>query len=394
MKKNQYSLHNKIELLKCEPDFPDHFIQVIDKAKNFILMHNYICDEDEDTRKIFTALHQKAKEGIKVYVLLDAFGSQKLNDHFLDNFKHENFHFNFFERFFSLKFENFGRRLHQKVLIVDNIFAIIGGINLGKRFWNPIIGNPWVDYALYIEGEEVARITKLTQKLYSRYFFGIKKDFKNFKKFPNYKSREETKLLTYQNDWMRFKNDITANYLKGIKKANKEITLVASYFLPGKKFLKALAKKAASGVRVELILSGPTDVPLERWSRRFLYQWMLKKGIIIYEWDSSIVHAKIALIDNSWATVGSYNHNFISQYDNLEINTFIDNENFAKVIQTEIETLKKKATLYDLEAWGHNRNIFERSLEFFSYFLATIISFLSVTLSIRRKESPTPSFLE
>src|SRR5690606_8504611 len=159
----------------------------------------------------------------------------------------------FFERFFSFKFDNFGRRLHQKVLIVDNIYSIVGGINLGKRFWNPEIGLPWIDYALLIEGEEVSRITRLVQKIYTLYFPKIKKDFKHLKKLPSLKVEGMVKLATYQNDWMRFKNDITKNYLKGIKKAQSQIVFVASYFLPGKNFLKELAKKASEGIKVELI---------------------------------------------------------------------------------------------------------------------------------------------
>src|SRR5690606_8138734 len=140
MKKKSFSLQNSITLLRCNDEFPEKFIQTIHQAQSFILMHNYICDEDEDTLRIFSALLQKAKEGVKVYVLLDAFGSQSLSYQFIERFKHANFHFDFFERFFSFKFDNFGRRLHQKVLIVDNIYSIVGGINLGKRFWNPEIG--------------------------------------------------------------------------------------------------------------------------------------------------------------------------------------------------------------------------------------------------------------
>src|SRR5690606_6834353 len=90
----------------------------------------------------------------------------------------------FFERFLSFKFKNFGRRLHQKVLVCDNTDAIVGGINLGKKFWNPDEGAAWIDYAIHIQGEEVSRIIRLSLILYLSYFPQIKLRIKNLRPEP------------------------------------------------------------------------------------------------------------------------------------------------------------------------------------------------------------------
>ena len=394
MMMKKFTTKNQVRLLHCSPEFPKNLIETINKARFFILLHTYICDDDEEVLPIFQALYKKAQEGIRVYVLVDAFGSQALSDSFFEQFKHENFHYDFFERFLSFKFKHFGRRLHQKVLICDNTDAIIGGINLGKRFWNPDEGQAWIDYAIHIQGEEVSRIIRLSLILYLSYFPQIKQRIKNARPHIYQHPTGEVKLVTYDNDWMKFKNNITKAYIDSITRAKSEISLVASYFVPSTRLLKKLALKARQGVKVELILSGPTDVPLEKWSRRYLYHWMMKKGIIIYEWKASVVHAKIALIDDSWVTVGSYNHNFISKYDNLEMNTFVQDRDFAQIIKKEIAFLKDNSELYNLEEWDAKRNFLTRFLEFFSYFLATLISFISVTITIRTKEKPLSEYLE
>lgn len=141
------------------------------------------------------------------------------------------------------------------------------------------------------------------------------------------------------NDWFRGKRQIGAGYRAAFRKAQHSITVVASYFLPSRSIRTALKRAARRGVQVNLLLPGISDVPMAKRAIRYLYQEMLEVNIQIYEWEDSILHGKMAVVDNKWVTLLVYNLNHLSQYSSIEMNLEVLDDAFATSVQDYLSTL-------------------------------------------------------
>jgi cardiolipin synthase len=136
---------------------------------------------------------------------------------------------------------------------------------------------------------------------------------------------------------IRHRRDIEAAYLRAIERAQHEIILANAYFLPGLNFRHALVDAAGRGVRVVLLLQGKRDHPIFQYASHALYGSFLAAGIEIYEYHKSLLHAKVAVIDGHWATVGSSNLDPFSLLLSLEANVVVDDEGFAKELRFSLE---------------------------------------------------------
>ena len=121
--------------------------------------------------------------------------------------------------------------------------------------------------------------------------------------------------------------------------AKSQITIMSSYFLPGRVFRRSLRKAAMRGVKVRIILTKISDVKLAKLAERFFYPWLLKRNIEVYEYRKKIVHAKIGTYDNEWVTVGSYNFNNISAYASIELNLDVRNKTFAVAAEQALDEI-------------------------------------------------------
>lgn len=141
------------------------------------------------------------------------------------------------------------------------------------------------------------------------------------------------------NDWVRNRNQISKSYLEMFHLAKSQITIMSSYFLPGRVFRRSLRKAAMRGVKVRIILTKISDVKLAKLAERFFYPWLLKRNIEVYEYRKKIVHAKIGTYDNEWVTVGSYNFNNISAYASIELNLDVRNKTFAVAAEQALDEI-------------------------------------------------------
>ncbi|MBK8876385.1 MAG: hypothetical protein IPN13_21885 [Bacteroidetes bacterium] len=133
-----------------------------------------------------------------------------------------------------------------------------------------------------------------------------------------------------KNDWLRNRREITSSYNKAARLATKSITIVGGYFIPGRKYRRLLAEASKRGVEIRIILTHYSDVPVVKYASDYLYGWLLKNNIRIFESKELMVHGKVAIVDETWATVGSYNQNHLSAYLSIELNLDIVNTAFAK----------------------------------------------------------------
>lgn len=378
---------NEITLVHNGFEFIQAHIELIREAKHFILLHTYIFEEDETTKPVLNALTEANKKGVKIFILIDAFGSQDFPLERIEDFLKQGIHIKFFTPFFE--FIHFGRRMHQKVLLVDNQKAIIGGINLARRFNNPDQDLPWLDYSCLIEGAEVHNIFLKIIKHYIKNFPLKKNQLISFKSL-SHKVENQSVIKTIENDWMYRYTEITKSYLTAISKAQDEIIILATYFLPGKKVLKELKKARERGVNVKLIFSAMTDHPLVQSSEKYFFDWYWQQGFELYAWDKSIVHGKLALIDKKWCTIGSYNHNFLSKYGNLEINAEVINENFSKIIQAEFDSILMHSKPIRTEHYAGELKIFS----FLTYILLNLLTLISLVFIYRRSEEGKENILK
>lgn len=378
--RKKFTHKNSVSLIKNGPDFINKNIELIQKAEKYIFFHTYIFEEDNYTTEFLEALIEKSMEGVSVFIILDAFGSPTLSSSMSNRLKKAGVKLSYFTPLFS--FSHIGRRLHQKVLIIDLKYVLLGGINYAKKFNSPSIGHPWLDYACLCEGEVANDVFKRVCYLYQQKFSDLDVQISRLKKEVN-PIDNTTTIYVSVNDWMRYKQEIYRDYIQNISTAKREIFMLATYFIPGKKMLKELKKASKRGVKIHLIFGDKSDLPLIDLASDYFLQWYLDNNIHIYKWHKSIIHGKIAIIDGNWGTVGSYNHNYISQYGNLEINLNIIDEQFNHSLKQEMLEVIRGST--EITESNLNRNLFNKIRIFLVYVLTNIIILFSVALIYKRK---------
>jgi cardiolipin synthase len=153
---------------------------------------------------------------------------------------------------------------------------------------------------------------------------------------------------------------------------------MCSYFLPGRVLRKRLGIAAKKGVKVKLILAGPSDVMLAKHAERYLYRWMLRNGIEIYEYQPSVLHAKMTVVDDHWVTIGSFNVNNVSAYASMEMNFDVRNRPFAASVQNVMDDIiAKDCVPITGKSPVFNTNIVKKFVQKTSYELIRVILNLS-----------------
>jgi cardiolipin synthase len=359
-KKRPYMQTDEVQLIHSGEDFFRNMEAIISSARSTIHFQTYIFDQDEAGKRIANALKAASARGVTVYMVIDAFGS-KLSEAFVADLRRSGIRFKWFAPFMSRDSFHFGRRLHHKVLVADHEVAIVGGINISAKYLPKPEKEPWLDYAVMIRGSVCIDVERICfQILKKRFNLGV----------GNKKNSAKTLTCVRSNDRLRGKNQIANSYLQEIKKAKKSIVILGSYFIPGSRISSALIKAANRGVSVKIIVSGVSDVPVLGRASRFLYGQFLKNNIGIYEWTRSILHGKLAVIDDNWCTIGSFNLNHLSAFSSIEMNVNIIDRDFAKNLREHLEEVISSGCRHlQYESYVSENTFFERLKNTFSYFL-------------------------
>ncbi len=319
--------------------FQEDYLSLIKNAQKSIHLQTYIFDMDNFGTKVHSELINAAKRGVKVYVVVDGMGSRNFPDISEEEFKSAGV---YFKKFNSLRLKwlyRWGRRLHHKVLLVDHVKSFIGGINIYDAL-NAGTPVPQLDFAVFIEGPVTVDITNYCRLVFKKaYRKNLVYDpfVENNKKLLAHPSGYEVGISI--NDWVHRRWRISKQYSKMTARAEKEIILINSYFFPRKKFMDQLAKIARSGVRVRLILPKISDWPSYIYASEYLYEFFLKNGVEIYQWKESVLHGKLAIVDDSWSTIGSFNLNYTSYQQNMEMNVDVYSCEFTMKLREEVENI-------------------------------------------------------
>lgn len=372
-----YSLYNHVQLVRGGQDYFTTLHQMIDEAKQTVHLQTYIFEADETGTAVAETLMKAAKRGVHVYLLLDGYASQQLSAAFIAALKENGVQFRWFEPVFKSRHFYIGRRLHQKILVTDGLYSLTGGVNISNRY-NDLPGQPaWLDWALYCKGEVSAELYHLCVDTWNKAGWGKKKDQLLKEESTVLYKEEECLVRVRYNDWVRGKNQISRSYLEMFRKAESHITIMSSYFLPGRSFRRNMALASKRGVQLNVITAGTSDIAMVKHAERYLYRWMLKNKMAIYEYQPNVLHGKLSTCDSRFVTAGSYNINNLSAYASIELNLDVHNRPFAKTVEQQLNHIMQNDCILVTEKWFEQHNTFlKRIWQRICYELIRFVLFL------------------
>lgn len=358
---NQYVGGNAITLLRSGAEYFPALETALDGAQHEIHLQTYIYAADDTGRRIGDALKRAVRRGVIVNLLLDGYGSKELPKAYVAELQQAGIQLVFYRPQISpwtLQRSRL-RRMHRKVAIVDGVTAFVGGINILDDLDVPKDFAPRVDYAVRVQGPLVQAIYKDVQQLWRRiawlHMRGVTGSHaaEQAAAAPAIAGRKRAVYLVRDN--VLHRRDIERAYLRAIGRARSEILIANAYFLPGRRFRKALFKAARRGVCVRLLLQGRMEY-LMMFATRVFYSAFLRHNIEIHEYRKSFMHSKVAVIDGEWATVGSSNIDPFSLLLAREANIVVRDKAFAAELRADIErSIADGAQHIHAETWQRGR---------------------------------------
>jgi cardiolipin synthase len=388
--KHEYSGGHSVELLQSGESFFTSTIRVIESAKQYIHFQTYIVDEDETGLRIFNALMNAAERGVRTYLLLDAYGTKYLSGELIEKIENSGVLLRFFSPVFITRGFQLSLRLHHKVLLADGEVAIIGGMNFADRYHGTARKKEWLDFAVLIKGPECIHVNSILRKTWNKTFIS-KSERSNEIVHTTRFYEDDIKLRVIENNWYRNKIEILRSYRAAFKHAHHHMIIFASYFLPGRLERKLLRLASKRGVDIKIVLAAESDAPIFKRATSFLYEFILRNNIRIYEYLPSNLHAKVATVDGKWCTVGSYNLNHISDYGSIEMNVDILDNNFTEKFERHLlKIIKNNCRQVTFEEYLKRRTIFSRLSGWSSYQMIRLLMRIMAQMTSKKGKYPQP----
>jgi cardiolipin synthase A/B len=356
-----------IQLLQSGESYFAACEKVIDEAEQYIHFQTYIVDDDETGRRFANALIRAAGRGVRIYFLLDAYGGTSFSKEMVKEVEDAGILFRWFSPGLITRGFQLSLRLHHKVLLADGKTAIIGGMNIADRYHGKPGTKEWLDFAVMLKGPECAHVLFILKRLWNKAFISKKeRSRERVQYFIRYK--ENIKLKVLQNNWSRNKIEILKSYRSAIKHAQFRMVIFGSYFLPGRNERRLLRNASRRGVDIKIVLAAESDAPVFKRATNFLYDFILRNNIKIYEYVPSNLHAKVAIVDGRWSTIGSYNMNHLSDYGSVETNVDILDEEFVSGFENLLnEILTRDCRQVTFEDYSRRKTWLFQLTDWFSY---------------------------
>jgi cardiolipin synthase len=365
--RRDYKSGHAVELLQSGKQYFTTCGKEIDKAKHYIHFQTYIVDDDETGKRFVNALIKAAKRGVRVYFLLDAYGGSTFSENLINEVEEAGILFRKFSPAFITRDFQMSLRLHHKVLLVDGEVAVIGGMNVANRYRGTRDLKEWLDFALLIRGPECAHVLFILKKLWNKAFIPGRERSRETVHLPVHHD-DNVKIKVLQNNWYRNKIEILKSYRYAIKHSKVRMIIMASYFLPGRNERRLLRLASRKGVDIKIVLASESDAHLFKRATNFLYDFILRNHIRIYEYLPSNLHAKVATIDGNWCTIGSYNLNHLSDYGSIEMNADILNSRFAREFEAMLlGIIDKDCRQINFREYTRRKTWFSRLADWSSY---------------------------
>jgi cardiolipin synthase len=336
---------NQLMLLQNGVAYFPRLCADIDAAQHSIYLETYIFVADKTGRMVADALCRAAARGVVVRLLLDGYGSAELPLPWLDELREAKIDVLWFRReispfTFSRSRMRRLRRLHRKLAVMDGEVAFVGGINIANDVSDQDdFESPRLDYAVRIKGVLAGEIQAAMRRLWGVVSWAsFRRRGKEIRRFVLERAKHTavSNVSLLLRDNLRHRHDIEHAYLNAIAGAQHEIIIASAYFLPGRIFRLALIHAAQRGARVQLLLQGRVEYRLQHYATHALYDQLLDAGVEIYEYQPSYLHAKVAVVDGNWATVGSSNIDPFSLGLAREANLAVHDAGFAGELRTSL----------------------------------------------------------
>lgn len=363
---------NRVILLQDGPATFQAMFTAIGNAKDHINMETYLIEDDEVGNRFADALIKKQAQGVQVNLIYDSVGSINAPREFFKRLADSGVNvleFNPVNPLTAKKGWDVNHRDHRKLLIVDGQTVFLGGINISSVHSSgsaahrsrqpPAGGAPWRDTHLQVEGPVVGEFQKLFLATWEKQKGATLAPRNYFPQLGN-KGKEVMRAISSSPDEPY--SLIYATLLSAIGSAETSVYLTNAYFVPDPQLLAALKDAVRRGVDVKIILPGKTDSWLVFHAGRSYYSELLDAGVRIYERRDALLHAKTALIDGVWSTVGSTNLDWRSFLHNDEVNAVVLGQAFGEQMRAIFETDLASSSLITAEQW-ERRSLSDRLKE-------------------------------
>jgi cardiolipin synthase A/B len=350
---------NRVDLLQGGDELFPRMCSAIGAAQREVWLATYIFHDDSAARRVADALLAAAARGVEVHVVIDGFGSMATLDKVRVWLHAERVRMEVFrplDRWWAWLQPGQMRRLHQKLCVVDESLAFVGGINIIDdrhdlhHGWTQA---PRLDFAVELSGPLAQQVHGTARAMWARANLGHgwREEIRSLARsaapveqtirlLRRLRSRPvpaggepvtaPVRAAFVVRDNLRQRRAIERSYVEAIRGARTRVDIAVPYFYPGRTFRRALRRAARRGVSVRLLLQGKIDYRIAALAARALYAEMRAHGVRIFEYTPAFLHAKVAVVDDTWATVGSSNIDPLSLLLNLEANLVVDDRVFAR----------------------------------------------------------------
>lgn len=360
-----FSGGNRVTLINNGDEFFDQLFNAVDQAKLSINLETYIFNSDDIGWNLAKKLAAKARKGVEVNVIYDAIGCINTSASLFEFMKKMGIELIEYHPVVPWrKYFNLYLRDHRKLMVIDGSIAFIGGMNIGNEYAGKKYGGQnWRDTHIKIEGPAVRDIEYFFLENWHRQG-GALVDISRY--FPAIKPVGDTIVMALSSTSRRRIKPIYQTYLAAIANARTYVYITNAYFVPDNRIVKALIRAAKKGVDVRILLPAKSDLPFVQHASRYLYKRFLKHAIKIYEYKKAVLHAKTAVIDDIWATVGSSNLDRRSFNANLEVNAIILDQTFGEKMKNQFLKDIKNSNEIQIEYYKR-RSIVQYIKEWFCY---------------------------
>ncbi len=369
--KQRFSLATSVRLLWKGRDSFQTILDTISGAEKFICLQFYIFKDDDTGTDISRLLRKKSREGVKVYVLYDHFGSLGTPRSFWKEMRLEGIQIRASHPFKWTTPFNYVHRDHRKLIVVDSTKGFTGGLNIANEYSGFHLrrrSRGWRDTGILLEGPVVNELFNTFTKSWTNWggesisFQGDRKEMQA--KIPG-SGIPALPIFVYSR---KGRKRMRALLRYSIGHSQTRILLTTAYFIPSRRLIEKLETAVRRGVRVRLLVPGKSDVPAASYAGRAFFSRLLKSGIEIYTYLGEMLHAKAYLFDDRWSVIGSTNLDYQSFVYNDEGNVGILNLPFGREMSRIFEEDLKSSVRIDEGAWGKRPTTEKIKEHFFALF--------------------------
>lgn len=338
---------NTVQLLRDGREAFPAMLEAIAQARRQVLLEMYWFDSDVVGRRFAEELTRALARGVQVAVIYDSVGSIGADRAMFAEL--ESAGANVLEynpvapwrRRFQLSFSRISRRDHRKILVVDGSIGFTGGINLARQ-WAPVEegGGNWRDDMMRISGRAVTGLARCFHRVWRKH--DLPQLLHLHAETPVVAPGQQLLPVRILGErYYRHRHEIARDYASRVYAAKKSVYISNSYFVPDGSVRRALSRAAKRGVDVRVIVPAHSDVEAVKFAGRAQYEKLLRAGVRLFEWQDGMFHAKTAVIDSQWCTTGTFNFDYMSLRNNLEVNASVLDEGLSEQVeQSFCEDLK------------------------------------------------------